>query len=320
MAATSTYKITQSRKSDVTPAVFIVASSLQNLGAPVYGLEIVRAIQDTGELDDIICVQKSQGIWRITPKTKSDRTKLLLSGITIRGHAITVLNSSPRLVNGMETIRLNIGNVPYETPDSEVQAALDILGLKFGSSIQYEFYKDEKKNPTKVKTGRRWVSIVKPAQPLPEWVKVADTFRAYLQYNRKDAHGTDQKVDSDPKPKQNHSDSDEDHNNGTNLAWAWPPQSCRKPDTGNDLNQNLTNDQSDDDLNTLNNLKWPPTPSGWWKGPDPGLNQAPPADYEAEDLNLSNLPTATPLFGWQPGPREGFPPSPTASKSVADTR
>ena len=295
------------------PAVFVVASALQNLGDPVYGLEIVRAIQDTGKLEDIICCQKSQGIWRITTKTKSDRAKLLLSGITIRGHAITVLGSSPRLVNGMETIRLNIGNVPYEPPDTDVQAALDILGLKFGSSIQYEFYKDEKKNPTKVKTGRRWVPIVKPSQPLPEWIKVADKYRAYLQYNRKDTHGTD------PKPKQNPSDGDHS-DNGDNPAWTWPPHSWRRPDSSDGCNQNNTDKQSEDDLNNLNNLRWPPTPSGWWKaGSDHGLNQSPPSDYDSEE-DLSNLPTATPLFGWQPGPREGFPPSPTDTESVADSR
>ena len=146
----STYKIAQSRKPDVIPAVFIVASTMSNLGAPVYGLELVRAIHDSGKLDnDIICCQKSQAVWRITVKTKADRAKLLLSGITIRNHSITVLGSNPRLFNGMETIRLNIGNVPYETPDTEVQAALDILGLKFGSSIQYEFYTDEKKTQQK---------------------------------------------------------------------------------------------------------------------------------------------------------------------------
>ena len=282
----------------------------------MYGLELVRAIQDSGKLaDDIICCQKSQAVWRITVKTKADRAKLLLSGITIRDHAITVLGSNPRLFNGMETIRLNIGNVPYETPDTEVQAALDILGLKFGSSIQYEFYKDEKKKPTKVKTGRRWVSIVKPSQPLPEWVKVSDKFRAYLQYNRKETHGSELKGYSDPKPKQN--PSDDDHSDdGNNPAWTWPPHNWRRPDSSDGCNQNHTDNQSEDEFNNLNNMRWPPTPSGWFK---PSLSQAPPSDYNSGE-DLSNLPTAKPLFGWQSGPREGFPPSPTDTESVAVSR
>ena len=267
-----TYKISQSIKADVIPAVFVVASGLQNLGAPVYGLEIVRAIQKiTGELDkldDVICVQKSQGLWRINLKTKTDRANLLLRGLTIRGHSISVLSKSPRLVNGMQTIRLNIGNVPFEIPDHEVKAALEILGLTFGSQIQYEFYKDEEDEPTNVKTGRRYVSIATPSQPLPEWVKVADKYRAYLQYNRKKVHGTDKK-DSDPK--------------------------------ANHLGSDINDSESDD-------LRWPPTPSGWWKEPR-GYHRSQNTPPNNGEEDISNLPSVAP-YEWIPGPRQGFPPMP----------
>ena len=269
-----TYKISQSRKAGVTPAVFVVASGLQNLGAPVYGLEIVRAIQKiTGQLDqldDVICVQKSQGLWRINLKTMSDRANLLLRGLTIRGHSITVLSKSPRLVNGIQTIRLNIGNVPFEIPDHQVKAALETLGLTLGSQIHYEFYKDEEEEPTNVKTGRRYVFIATPSQPLPEWVKVADKFRAYLQYNRKNVHGTSKK-DSDPKVHQSGVPKRSDHSDS----------------------------ESDD-------LRWPPTPSNWWNPPR-GFSQDNTSDSDEEDL--SNLPSVAP-YEWSPGPRRGFPSVP----------
>ena len=85
-----TYKIKQSRK-DVTPAAYVVASALQNLGRPVYGLEISRAIQDiTGKPP--VCVQKAEGIWRLTTNTKGERALLLQSGITIREHSFSVLD------------------------------------------------------------------------------------------------------------------------------------------------------------------------------------------------------------------------------------
>ena len=103
--ASSTYKITQSRK-DVTPALFVVASGLQNLGAPVYGLEISQSMKDiTGE--KAVCVMKSEGVWRLTTQTKAERAQILLRGLTIRGHTITVLSTNPRLVNGEQTIRRN---------------------------------------------------------------------------------------------------------------------------------------------------------------------------------------------------------------------
>ena len=332
----TSYKIKQSRKGDVIPAVFIVASTLQNLGAPVYGLEIVRAIQEiTGEIGDVVCVQKSQGVWRNNPKTKSDRTKILLGGITVRGHAIAVLGTSPRLVNGLQTIRLNIGNIPYEIPDSEVQVALDLLELKFGSSILYEFYKDEDKQPTSVKTDRRYVTIVPPSKPLPEFIKVADKYRAYLQYNRKEVHGPEEKKNSAPSHNQNNSDGD--HPDESSQAhWSWPPNGWRMPGSvcdhiqntivklpeGEPHNHGLNKKHPDhaDKQSEVDDLRWPPTPSGWWqKGPSHEVNSDLLSNDSLEE-DCIILPSAPPLFDWQPGPREGFPPKPVVTESMNDAR
>ena len=310
----TSYKIKQSRKGDVTPAVFIVASTLQNLGAPVYGLEIVRAIQEiTGEIGDVICVQKTQGVWRINPKTKSDRAKILLRGITVRGHAITVLGTSPRLVNGLQTIRVNIANIPYEIPDSEVQVALDLLELKFGSSILYEFYKDEEKQPTSVKTGRRYVNIVPPSKPLPEYIKVSDKYRAYLQYNRKEVHGSEETGNS--APRQNQNNSAVDHSDSSQAPWSWPPNSWKRPagSVSDHIQKTDAVKQSEED-----NLRWPPTPSGWWKGPSHEIHDL--LSNDSLELDCITLPSAPPLFDWQPGPRKGFPPKPVVTNSMDDAR
>ena len=318
----------QSRK-DVIPAVFIVSKGLQNLGDPVYGLEICRALQNvTGETDSISCVQKCEGLWRITPKHKAARLNILQTGIVIRGHYISVLGKSPYLLNGTETIRLNISNIPYEIPDSEIKEALDQLGVKFGHGIQYEFYKDEKKNFTKVKTGRRYVNMAKPSQPLPEMVKIADKFRAYLNYNRKETHATPpsepgngsekdrQRSNPTPRPEGKKSKEDFDRQR-SNIApqpdsntismyfeedfETWQSNPLPVPSLGS------IERQSNEDRDSVS---WPPTPSGWWD-PPPGYvaYQDHTSDNESEvDLGINQISTPN---GWLPGVRQGFPPRQT---------
>ena len=282
-----TYKIKQSRK-DVTPAAYVVASALQNLGRPVYGLEISRAIQDiTGKPP--VCVQKAEGIWRLTTNTKGERALLLQSGITIREHSFSVLDTNPRLIDGKQTIRLNIGNVPYDVPDTEIKTALEILGIKFGSQLKYEFYKGEDEKPTVIKTGRRFISILPPSEPLPDMIKVADKHRAYLQYNRKSAHGTTSKVD--------HTGEQSEDLSG-NPSWVWPPSGRQTSGIG--LNRNHPDTQSD--------IHSPPTSSGWWQ---PGHVQDQLSDIEAREES-DTLPTA-PSLDWIPGPRKGFPSKPSTS-------
>ena len=263
-----------------------------NLGEPVYGLEICRALQDvTGEIDAISCVQKCEGLWRITPKHKVARAKILQTGLVIRGHYISVLGKSPHLLNGVETIRLNISNIPYEIPDSDIKDALDQLGVKFGHGIQYEFYKDENKNFTKVKTGRRFVNMAKPSQPLPEMVKIAEKYRAYLNYNRKDAtlasgnSSEKEKQRSSPTPRPDICESEEEFDRRRLLS---------TPRLG-----------SIESSEVLDNIPWPPTPTNWWN-PPPGYDHT--SDNESEDdCNRDQLPTPE---GWLPGQRNGFPPKP----------
>ena len=268
--ANSTYKIVQSRK-DVTPALFVVASGLQNLGDPVYGLEISQAMQHiTGK--KAVCIQKAEGVWRLTTQTKAERAKILLSGLTIRGHTITVLSTNPRLVNGERTIRLNIGNVPYDVQDSDVMTALELLGLKFGSELKYEFYRDDEKNPTDIKTGRRYISIAPPPKPLPDMVKVADDkYRAFLQYNRKDVHGTGLKDNPRPDPTKNHNDS-------SGTPWTWPPTGWRKPAVGYGHSQDPWSDsESEEDLSKLPSA----APYGWQPRPRHGFPPRPTVDTQA---------------------------------------
>ena len=291
----------QSRK-DVVPSMYIVAKGLQNLGDPVYGLEICKAMAKiTGELD-AICVQKREGLWILTAKNKADRTKILLTGLEIRGHSIAVLSKSPRLLNGEQTIRLNISNIPYEVPDADLKDALDHLGIKFGQGIQYEFYKDEKNNFT----GRRFVNMTKPPQPLPQMVKIADKYRAYLQYNRKEAHAT---PSPDPAVR---SEKDGQHLNSDPQLDGYFEEDFERRCSNPTPNPCLGTSESSEDVDPL----WPTTSSGWWK-PPPGYVYGHASDTESEnDCDKVQLPTPN---GWIPGQRNGFPPrAQTVSDMILD--
>ena len=167
----------------IIPAMYVLPKSLLELGDdPVYGREICKSIEMvTGEYS-VECVQKVDGKWRLTVKTKGERASILQHGLSIRGHSVQVLGRSPTLINGEESVRLMIANVPYEVSDEEIRKALAKLQISMGAEIHWENYQDESKKWLKAKTGRRYVFMQPPDKPLPNFVSVAGRHRAYLSY------------------------------------------------------------------------------------------------------------------------------------------
>ena len=167
----------------IIPAMYVLPKSLLELGDdPVYGREICKAMaMVTGE-NSVECVQKVNGKWRLTVKSKTERASILLNGLSIRGHSVQVLGQSPNMINGEESVRLMIANVPYEVSDEDIRKALETLQIKIGAEIHWEYFQDEQKKWLKAKTGRRFVFMQPPDKPLPNYVSVTGRHRAYLSY------------------------------------------------------------------------------------------------------------------------------------------
>ena len=71
--------------------------------------------------------------------------------------------------DGKPTTRLTIGNVFLSTANSEIENALDKLGVVRRSPIRFECLRDKNGGLTSFKSGRRFVFVDIPTTPLPSY-------------------------------------------------------------------------------------------------------------------------------------------------------
>ena len=152
------------------------------------GFEICEAMTEVCNVkySDINGATKISGLWRLGlkgPNSHLARASILASGLELRGHMIPVLSKNPFHINGEESNRLVISNLPFSVSNDALKGALIDLGLQLGSSeIKWEMYKDSKRNLTGFKNGKRVIHIAPPKQALPKKIKVAGKFDAFLSY------------------------------------------------------------------------------------------------------------------------------------------
>ena len=170
------------------PTLFVQAKDLPKYDKQIYGLKIYHAVEAvTGGLDKSECVQKIRGLWRLTMKDSLSRATILTKGLTIRGYHVNVLSKNPFLSpEGEETVRLRINNIPYSVSHETIKNKLKSIGVVFTNDIQWEMYKDDNKGMLSCKTGRRFVSISPPKNPLPKSILIAEKFTAFLSYQGQD--------------------------------------------------------------------------------------------------------------------------------------
>ena len=182
----STDSDSDSNIEDTYPTLFVRVKDLPSFGTPIWGIEIYDAVESvTGERDRSECIQKSEGLWRITVKDSHSRLTLLSTGLNIRGHHVTVLSKNPNLINGQESVRLSISNLPYSVSNETIKKTLKNLGVIFGRDLEWDLYHKDKK-VTACKTGKRFAWIAPPKTPLPKHFKVAGKFHGFLSYKGQD--------------------------------------------------------------------------------------------------------------------------------------
>ena len=173
-----------------TPPVFILPQTLPvgtGAGGKVYGLEIKKSVETALNLDEyeadnnIECVQRSNGVFKIFLKGTRLRHKLLISGLSIRGHDIPIYGENPLAIDGQEAVKLKISNIDYLTPDSAVITALRKLKIQLVTDIMYECYRDNEGNLLKTKNGSRFIFIVRPTTFFAQTVSIGEE-TAYSSY------------------------------------------------------------------------------------------------------------------------------------------
>ena len=154
---------------------------------PNVGYEICEAMQQVRNVrySNINGATKIKGCWRLDLKGQNAhlaRASILANGLSIRGHMISVMGENPFLVDGRETNRLTISNLPLSVSNDAVKSVLLDMGLRFSENLKWDMYRDNAGNQTSFKNGKRFVYIPPPAQPLPKTIKVNGMFTAYLNY------------------------------------------------------------------------------------------------------------------------------------------
>ena len=142
----------------------------------------------TTGFNSIIGAQKISGLWRIYPRDKGGRQKLLIQGMTVRGVQVTVKDKNPYLVRSLDgkeeetpATKVIVGNVPISFSDQEILKSVQELGCTLRSKLILQRARDEKGKLTHWLTGRRIISVSVPRDPLPKFIQVGP-FRASVYH------------------------------------------------------------------------------------------------------------------------------------------
>lgn len=150
---------------------------------------ICSAAEKTCGYNTMEGAQLINGLWRVYPKTEEARATLLISGLALEGFNITLKDKNPFIVNNEEeapSTRLLISDIPLSFSNEDIANALEALGCKLQSTIRFECDRDNNGRLTRWKTGRRFVYIQVPANPLARTVKIG-IFTAKLYHREQNA-------------------------------------------------------------------------------------------------------------------------------------
>ena len=184
MAASPASKL-KSKSGRIMPTVFIPSKNLPpDLKGPIYkvGNYICEAMADIISCELVDGAQLYNGTWRLQTKDFASRAALLTHGLNLLGHSVQCLSKCPYMVDGQETHKLIIGNIPFSVPEDDIKKALTDLGIKLGGEMHWECYRDRSKNQTSFKSGRRFIYIVHPKKPLPRSMNVGNHTKVWLEY------------------------------------------------------------------------------------------------------------------------------------------
>ena len=132
----------------------------------------------TTGFNSIIGAQKISGLWRIYPRDKGGRQKLLIQGMTVRGVQVTVKDKNPYLVRSLDgkeeetpATQVIVSNVHISFSD-QILKSVQELGCTLRSKLILERDRDEKGKLIHWLTGRRIIYVSVPREPLPKFIQV----------------------------------------------------------------------------------------------------------------------------------------------------
>lgn len=175
----------------ITP-VFVKVRDLPCSESSEYTVsELCRACESVSGSGSMEGAQRIGGLWRLYPASMEARMQLLVSGIALQGVQVSLADKNPFVVWGsageeIPSTRVVISDIPLSYTNSEIEGALIKMGCHLMSRLKYEFDRDTNGKLTNWKTGRRFVFVSIPKEPLPREVKIG-IFKAKLYHREQRA-------------------------------------------------------------------------------------------------------------------------------------
>ena len=161
--------------------VFVLAKQLPAAEVKEYTVyEMGTAAEKVTGFGNVDGAQRIGALWRICPKTMQGRMDLLTKGLVLRGLCVEVKDKNPFIVTSdsgeqreIPSVRLTVGNIPLSVSNEEILQTIEkVPGLKTRSRLMDERARDSSGKLSHFKTGRRFIYINAPTNPLPKTMKI----------------------------------------------------------------------------------------------------------------------------------------------------
>ena len=169
------------------PACFFM---MRDIDRSISGYNICRALESIAGDGNIVGGGVIRGTFRIYPKTTKARNLLMLHGVTIGAVHVNIIDKNPNLVSDTTkpSEKLIIGNIPLSLATEEIHKAINALGVSFRSNWFDERYRNDKNELSLFKTGRRFIYIDQPRNPLPKSLKIGNFEASIYHKSQKPQH------------------------------------------------------------------------------------------------------------------------------------
>ena len=168
------------------PACFFFSNHVHK---DVTGYEVCREIEKVVGPGKVVGAQFLHGLCRIYLSSLDARDTLLIKGVTIRGIYISIIGQNPNIVHGAgekPAIKVIIGNLPMSISNDLILSSLkQVEGASVRTRIFDEKYRDESGGLSAFKTGRRFVYVNPPDNPLPRDFTVGEWRASLYHYGQK---------------------------------------------------------------------------------------------------------------------------------------
>ena len=119
----------------VIPLVFMKETALFGDRLPskqewLSHVELFTAISKRIDSSHITGLQRVRGLWRIYIDNLQDKVSLMEQGVPLRGKIIPVLNTNPQRLDGENSLRIRIKNIPLSADDGVISRVLTFRGIE----------------------------------------------------------------------------------------------------------------------------------------------------------------------------------------------